>query len=107
MNIHTLGEAITANENGTIIDLWSLTDLFGAGRGKGLLLMYCPTAAYDGDVQMQEGAQSDLSDAASLGDNPSGTGLLLEYLQPTKRYIRYVTANRAAGSVSLYLLGAP
>jgi len=39
MKLYTIGEAVTANENGSAIDLWALTDQLGAGRGQELLVV--------------------------------------------------------------------
>lgn len=107
MNINTILDAVTANEGSTAIDLWALLDHFGAGRGKEITVMYCPTADYDGDIQMQTDTVSAFSSPTALGSNQSGTGVLIERVTPTERYLRCLTANRSAGSVSVYLLGAP
>lgn len=107
MNIYALGEAVEDNEEGDAIDLWALTDHFGAGRGKELVVMYCPTADYDGTLQLQTATDSDFTSPTSLGSALSGTGALIKKLSPTERYLRRKTTSASAGSMSVYLLGSP
>ncbi len=106
MNILTIGEAVTANENGAAIDLWAQTDLFGAGRGKELILIYAPTSNYDGTAKIQTAPTSAFA-AATDTVTLTGGAVLVKKITPASRYIRRNTASRTAGSVSLYLLGAP